>query len=161
MIDGVRPDYEEWSKMYELPRFGKSDVQHADYLGDGASFIYVAKVTWFQESFAAKVMHQVVNFDHEVSAMIKVCSHPRNVGFLGTVHSFDRRRKTIVMELLHCDLRHYLTIRRERGGRNSCGDGPLPFHVAVDIMLQVAEGIEGFHKVRLCHRDVKSGNVLV
>jgi tetratricopeptide (TPR) repeat protein/tRNA A-37 threonylcarbamoyl transferase component Bud32 len=40
-------------------------------------------------------------------------------------------------------------------------DGPLEFAAAVDLAIQVAEGLQAAHAQKIIHRDVKSANIIV
>jgi len=75
-------------------------------------------------------------------------SHPN----ICTIHEVDERegKPFIVMEYVEGeDLRQ--KVRR----------GPLPLEEALDIMIQVAEGLEKAHQKGIVHRDIKSANVMV
>ena len=39
--------------------------------------------------------------------------------------------------------------------------GPLPIATAVDLAIQIANGLDAAHRLGIIHRDIKSGNVLV
>lgn len=40
-------------------------------------------------------------------------------------------------------------------------DGPLAQHIAADIFIQVAAGLEKGHDLKIFHRDIKSSNILI
>lgn len=63
------------------------------------------------------------------------------------------------MELMHKSLHELLRDHRER----SRGTRLVPFSQirAVDLMLQIAEGMKCIHGKKLAHRDIKSLNILV
>ena len=45
--------------------------------------------------------------------------------------------------------------------RDILDDGLLPIAEAIDIALQVAEGVGAAHAAGIVHRDLKPGNVMV
>jgi serine/threonine protein kinase len=60
------------------------------------------------------------------------------------------------MELMSEDLRACIMNRT-----SSHDQAPFELAVALDIMLQIAEGMEYLHHRRITHRDLKSSNILV
>jgi serine/threonine protein kinase/predicted esterase len=75
-------------------------------------------------------------------------SHPN----ICTIHEVDEKegKPFIVMEYVEGeDLRQ--KVRR----------GPLPLEEALDIMIQVTEGLEKAHQKGIVHRDIKSANIMV
>lgn len=82
--------------------------------------------------------------------------HPNVVRFIA--HVFREHQHVIVSELMQMDLRKYLD-EFNKGGDESPRGRPLP--EAVDIMLQIAQGMRYLHDEQVMHRDLKSKNVLV
>jgi len=64
---------------------------------------------------------------------------------------------SLIMELMDGDLHQLM----ERLVNNGSQDAPFELLEAVDIMLQVAEGMNYLHQNRVVHRDLKSMNILV
>jgi len=74
--------------------------------------------------------------------------HPNVVQFIG--YAVKDKRHYIITELMSKDLRMYLE-----------ENGPLSLPLAVDIMLQIAEGMKYLHERGVMHRDLKAENVLI
>ncbi len=61
------------------------------------------------------------------------------------------------MEEMQQDLRVLIKKRVKQGG-GSCP--PFSLLTAVDLMLQIAKGMEYLHSLHVMHRDLKSFNIL-
>lgn len=83
---------------------------------------------------------------------IAAFSHPHvvSVYHAGEETLEGQRRLYLVMPLLHESLEDRLK-----------RDGKLPLAQAVDLALQVADGLQAAHRHGLVHRDVKPGNILL
>jgi len=81
--------------------------------------------------------------------------HPNVVQFIG--YTSHETQCYIVSERMSTDLRKYLDEKKKNAGQGP----PLPLLVAIDIMLQVAEGMKYLHGRGVMHRDLKSNNVLI
>ncbi|CAM6046920.1 unnamed protein product, partial [Sphagnum compactum] len=107
-----------------------------------------AKVFLADSSSNAKV----VETEAQLFARLR---HPNVVRFIA--HVVDKDQHIIVSELMQMDLRKYLD-EFNKGGDGSPRGRPLL--EAVDIMLQIAQGMRCLHDGRMMHRDLKSKNVL-
>ncbi|CAM6015050.1 unnamed protein product [Sphagnum balticum] len=85
------------------------------------------------------------------------CKHPNVVQCIGHILT-EHDGPVLVSELMREDLRSYLD-------REVCMDTneekPFPLLVVLDIMLQIAEGMNYLHENDVMHRDLKSKNVLI
>jgi serine/threonine protein kinase len=90
------------------------------------------------------------SYQKEASILARL-DHPNIVPSFCYVTS--DRSCSIVMELLDEDL-HDLMQRKPL-------DGPFELLEAIDIMLQIAEGMRYLHQNKVIHRDLKSMNILV
>lgn len=133
--------------------FGRLIVK--EILGKGTAGT-VHKVMWLGAEFAMKTFYGSNNpdFNKEVSILSRL-SHPNIISLLCS--KSDKRRCSIVMELMDEDLFSLMHSRLEGGDQ----DSPFTMFGAVDIMLQVAEGMRYLHERRIVHRDLKSLNILV
>ena len=151
---GDLPEFESQSAG-SLKTFGS--LKQMGILGKGsAATVYKAK--WLGGKVAMKTFYGEPgnsSFKQEVS-ILSGLSHPYILPLLWW--SMDKRKCSIIMERMDGDLHTLMQERLE--GR---GDGESPFHIleAVDIILQVGEGMLYLHDKRIVHRDLKSTNILV
>ncbi len=124
---------------------GGGKVLACEFLGLEAA----AKVFLASSSNNAKV----VETEAQLFARLR---HPNVVRFIA--HVVDEDQHVIVSELMQMDLRKYLDEFNKGGDGSPRG---LPLVEAVDIMLQIAQGMRYLHDGRMMHRDLKSKNVLV
>ncbi|CAM6071445.1 unnamed protein product [Sphagnum tenellum] len=114
----------------------------------------VHKINWLGESFAVKY------YDHplylkETKILTDLC-HPHVVQLFGWTISDPW---CLVMELMDRDLRKHITYFST--SMSSDREALFELPVAVDIMLQIAEGMEYLYRKGIVHRDLKSTNILV
>jgi serine/threonine protein kinase len=125
-------------------------------IGQGSSAT-VYEAEWMGVKFAVKSicaeMHSI-QLQREVGVWIKL-RHPRIVQLMG--FSVAKNSSLIVMELLGGDLRKLIDTRMASMKEG----GPFMRREALDVMVQIAEGMAYLHKQGIMHRDLKSLNVLV
>jgi hypothetical protein len=125
-------------------------------LGKGGSAT-VHKVTWLGKDFAEKCFHGPENEDIQKEAsLLAGLSHPNILPLF--CYATRDHSCSLIMELMDEDL-HSLMMRRL--GNEETLDVPFKFLEAVDIMLQIAEGMNYLHQNRVVHQDLKSMNILV
>ncbi len=125
-------------------------------IGKGTSAI-VHKVTWLGKDFAEKCFHGPENENtREEASLLAGLSHPNILPLFCYATGDDCC--SLVMELMDEDLHSLMT---RRLGNEETLDAPFKLLEAVDIMLQVAEGMNYLHQNRVLHRDLKSMNILV
>jgi serine/threonine protein kinase len=138
-----------------LPNIEPRDLTFVKRIG-GGSFGDVFEVRWLGQKFAKKTFQGLENesFKHE-AANLAGLSHPHIVRLFGI--SIDKRHGcSLVMELMSEDLHYCITNRTI-----SHDQAPFELAVALDIMIQIAEGMEYLHQRDITHRDLKSSNILV
>ncbi len=84
--------------------------------------------------------------ESELGAQVR---HPNVVGTFG--FGFERGAHWLATELV--DGPNLATLVEE--------DGPLPWDKAVDIVTQIAQGLEAVHALGIIHRDIKPANILL
>jgi hypothetical protein len=138
----------------------KVDYKSIDRVPNGqigkGGFATVHKVTWLGKDFAEKCFHGPDNECIQEAYLVAGLSHP-NILPLFCFATGDHHC-SLVMELMDEDLYSLMT-RRLRNEETL--DAPFKLLEAVDIMLQVAEGMNYLHQNRVLHRDLKSMNILV
>ncbi len=134
----------------KLPSIEYTQLEFFSEIGRG-SCGDVFEASWLGQKVAVKTVHGAVTHETEISAGL---SHPHIVRVFG-VSTNKRHSCNLVMELMSGDLKKYIHHPR-------C-DEALPFEldIAVDIMLQIAEGMQYLHDKQIVHRDLKSSNILV
>jgi serine/threonine protein kinase len=132
-------------------------------LGKG-TYGTVSETRWFGTSYAMKTFpaSETKSYEKEVEIMQKL-SHPNIVQILHSVkpHGF-------LMELMSTDIRTYMNQilgsedQTQMSRMSSDKDqGPFKLAVALDIMSQVADGMDYIHKSGIVHRDLKPSNILI
>lgn len=123
-------------------------------IGKGAAG-EVFEVRWLGQRFARKFIPEKMKiiFRRELASLVGL-SHPNIVKVFGV--SSNNQGNSIVMELMDADLRAYMEARMKFSKK-----APFGLAVALDILLQIAEGMEYLHKRQRVHRDIKSTNILV
>ncbi|KAG0554668.1 hypothetical protein KC19_12G109800 [Ceratodon purpureus] len=142
-------------KQSLLDFFFKWRVQVGRKLGSGATAsVYAA--TWLGMAVAKKVFKDLDEqvFKKEVTNLAPL-RHPNITSMFCCKET--NSYSSIIMELMDEDLHTYLHNRGEENNDSL----PFPILEAVDIMLQVGEGVNYLHNNRIVHRDLKSHNILV
>ena len=117
--------------------------------------VYRAQDTHLKREVAIKVLpeqftqdaQRLARFEREAQLLASL-SHPN----IAAVYSFE-----------HADDLHFLVMELVEGEDLSqkVSRGPLPVEEALQVCLQVAEGVEAAHEKGVIHRDLKPANVKV
>ena len=95
--------------------------------------------------------------EREARLLADVQRHPSIVEFIGCAFDEQQNRGMLVMELKTEDLRSLIDKRRKERRRAA----PFSLKVAVDMMRQLASGLQHLRQLRVLHRDLKSLNIPV
>ncbi|CAK9224471.1 unnamed protein product [Sphagnum troendelagicum] len=125
-------------------------------IGKGGSAI-VHKVEWLGKHFAEKCFFgpEGEHFQKEASLLAGL-SHPNILPLFCLVTTANSC--SLVTELMDGDL---LGLMHKRLYNHEMQGAPFKLLEAIDIMLQVAEGMHYLHQKKVVHRDLKSTNILV
>ncbi|CAL9084445.1 unnamed protein product [Musa textilis] len=131
---------------------GSNDYQVRRRFGSGNNY---KEVQWMGESFVVKhVIGEIEPLMSEIS-LLSCISHTNVVHYM---YSFVDEEKEcfLLMELMTKDLSSY--IKEISSTRRKV---LFPLLVAVDIMLQIARGMEYLHSKNIYHGDLNPSNILV
>jgi hypothetical protein len=132
------------------------EAKRGEFLGMG-SFGSVSQYTWFGMACAEKSFNpflcekQKRDFENEVGVMARL-NHPHIVRLI-CCHE-DSTRPSIVMELMCTNLERYIVERK-------ASHKPFTPQAAVDVMAQIASGMEYLHGQGVVHCNLKPNNILV
>ncbi|KAM2647628.1 hypothetical protein TB1_000853 [Malus domestica] len=132
---------------------GSKDYQVRRRLGGGSQY---KEILWLGESFASRhLIGEVETLLPEISSL-SLLSHPNIVHFLCGFTDEEKKECFLIMELMSKDLCSYI--------KEICGPRKrLPFSLpaAIDLMLQIARGMEYLHSKKIYHGDLNPSNILV
>lgn len=135
--------------------FGTNDyyVKRRIGLGEG----HVKEIQWLGESFALKTFfgEMVPPMSHDISQVLSL-SHPNILQYLCGFYDEEKKEGFLLMELMSKNLSSH--IKENCGQRKSL---PFSLPAAVDIMLQVARGMEYLHSRKIYHGDLNPSNILL
>ncbi|KAH8935044.1 hypothetical protein BDL97_17G010000 [Sphagnum fallax] len=133
----------------QLKKYTKGEL-----LGKG-SFGAVNEVTWLEKKCALKIIDASnSNMEEKEVTILRSCHHPHIAQFFW--YWKDAKKSYIMMEWMPKDLCTH--IEDQFQGRSYT---PFKLHVAIDIMLQVANAMRYLHSKKIVHRDLKTSNILV
>jgi len=130
-------------------------IPRGSMIGKGA-FATVYKVTWLGKDFVEKCFRGPERYWIQKQAcLLAGLSHPNILPLF--CYATQDHHCSLVVELMDEDLHSLMTRRLE----NEVTVAPFELLEALDIMLQVAEGMNYLHQNRVVHRDLKSMDILV
>jgi len=136
-------------------------VAAADYyvkrrLDSAGSAGHFKEIQWLGESFALRTFYGEIELLNPEISLILSLSHPNVLQNHCAFFDEERKEGLLVMELMNKDLNTY--IKENYGQRKR-----LPFStpVSVDIMLQIARGMEYLHSRKIYHGDLNPSNILL
>ncbi|XP_022924327.1 light-sensor Protein kinase-like [Cucurbita moschata] len=132
---------------------GSRDYQVRRRLGGGSKY---KDILWLGESFAMRhFFGEIQTLLPEISMLLSL-SHPNITRFLCGFTDEEKKECFLIMELMSRDLSSYI--------KEICGSRkrfPFPLPVALDLMLQIARGMEYLHSKKIYHGDLNPCNILV
>lgn len=129
------------------------DYQVRRRLGGGSQY---KEIHWLGESFVLRhFFGDIEPLSSEISTLLSL-SHPNIVRYLCGFYDEEKKECFLVMELMSKDL--YSHIKENSSPRKRV---LFPLPVVVDIMLQVARGMEFLHSQKIYVGDLNPTNVLL
>ncbi|XP_024014756.1 probable serine/threonine-protein kinase DDB_G0268876 isoform X2 [Eutrema salsugineum] len=114
------------------------------------------EIQWLGDSFAVRhFFSDLEPLSSEISSLLSLC-HSNILQYLCGFYDEERKECFLVMELMHKDLQSYM--------KENCGPRRrylFSVSVVVDIMLQIARGMEYLHGNDIFHGDLNPMNVLL
>ncbi|PKA64237.1 Light-sensor Protein kinase [Apostasia shenzhenica] len=114
------------------------------------------EIQWLGESFALK--HVFIDLEQLMPkiSLVSSLNHPNVMSYMYVFSDEERKECFMVMELMNKNLSTYV--------KEFCCPKrrvPFPLHVTIDIMLQIARGMEYLHSQNVYHGDLNPSNILV
>ncbi|EEF51311.1 serine/threonine-protein kinase GIN4 [Ricinus communis] len=132
---------------------GAEDYQVRRRLGGGSQY---KEIQWLGESFALRHFFEDIEpLNSEISVLLSL-SHPNIVQYLCGFYDEEKKECFLVMELMSKDLYAYM---KENSSSRRQVLFPLP--IVVDIMLQVARGMEFLHSRKIYVGDLNPTNIFL
>jgi len=156
ITDPAAEDEQKTEKGDFLLTIDPKELNKLELIGMGV-FGSVHKINWLGQSFAGKYNRRplCLLYLKERKILADLC-HPHVAQIFGCTISDPC---CPVMELMHTDLRNHIECFSTCMSSDREALFELP--VAVDIMLQIAEGMEYLHRKRIVHRDLNPNNNLI
>ncbi|KAL2233816.1 mitogen-activated protein kinase kinase kinase 7 [Sesamum indicum] len=129
------------------------DYQVRRRLGNGSQY---KEIQWLGESFALRHFYGDVETLVPDISKEAALSHPNILHILCAFTDEEKKECHLVMELMNRDLSSYI--------KEICGPRkriPFTLPVAVDLMLQIARGMEYLHSKKIYHGELNPSNILI
>ncbi|CAI0441237.1 unnamed protein product [Linum tenue] len=132
---------------------GAEDYKVRRRLGEGSQY---KEIQWLGEGFAMRhLQHEIEPLSSEIYDLMSL-AHPNIVQYFCGFYDEDKKECFLVMELMSKDLHSYM---KENSSPRKRVLLPLP--IVVDIMLQVARGMEYLHSKKVYHGDLNITNIFL
>ncbi|CAA7053782.1 unnamed protein product [Microthlaspi erraticum] len=129
------------------------DYQLRRRLGGGGQY---KEIQWLGDSFVLRhFFGDLEPLNEEISTLLSLC-HSNILQYLCGFYDEERKECSLVMELMHKDLKSYM--------KENCGPRRrylFSVPVVIDIMLQIARGMEYLHANEIFHGDLNPMNILL
>lgn len=122
----------------------------------GTSKSRIKEIRWLGENFASRVFFgEIEPLNAEISLVLSL-SHPNIMQYHCAFYDEEKKEGCLIMDLMQKNLEIY--IKENYGQRKKVS---LSIPVAVDIMLQIARGMEYLHSRKIYHGDLNPSNILL
>lgn len=114
------------------------------------------EIQWLGESFALRQFFgEIEPLSLEISSLLSL-SHPNIMQYLCGFYDDEKKECLLVMEMMNKDLHSQI--------KENCGQRRrilFPLLVMIDLMLQIARGMEYLHSKKVYHGDLNPSNILL
>ncbi|PKU81960.1 light-sensor Protein kinase isoform X1 [Dendrobium catenatum] len=117
---------------------------------------HLKEIHWMGERFALKHVFCDVEQLMPETSLLSSLTHPNVLHYMYCFSDEEKKECYMVMELMNKDLSSY--IKEIFCARRKF---PFPLSHTVNIMLQIARGMEYLHSKKIYHGDLKPSNILV
>lgn len=125
-------------------------------LGEGGmGVVYKAEDTKLKREVAIKFLPHHISSSEEERKRFEIeaqaaasLNHPN----ISTIYSIEESSSEVFIVMEYIDGIEL---------KDKIKSGPIPTKEAINIAIQIAEGLEAAHKKGIVHRDIKSGNVMI
>ncbi|KAH7519508.1 hypothetical protein FEM48_Zijuj08G0043900 [Ziziphus jujuba var. spinosa] len=132
---------------------GSKDYHVRRRLGSGSQY---KEILWLGESFVLRhFFGDIETLQQEITSLLSL-SHPNIMHYLCGFTDEEKKECFLITELMNKDLSSY---NKEICGPRKKISFSLP--VAVDLMLQIARGMEYLHSKQIFHGHLNPSNILV
>lgn len=134
---------------------GANDYAVKRRLGLGKG--HVKEIQWLGETFALRTFFGEIEpaVSHDISQVLSL-SHPNILQYFCGFYDEEMKEGFLLMEAMNKNLNSH--IKENCGQRKSF---PFSLPAAVDIMLQIARGMEYIHSRKIYHGDLNPSNILL
>ncbi|KAK0588112.1 hypothetical protein LWI29_034500 [Acer saccharum] len=151
-LNGSEPGSEKQLFPTSILLRGK-DYQVRRRLGGGSEY---KEIQWLGDSFAVRhFFGEIKSLNTEISTLLSL-SHPNILQYHCGFFDEEKKEFYLVMELMSKDLSVYI--------KENCGSRRrllFSIPVVVDLMLQIARGMEFLHSRKIYHGDLNPSNIFL
>ncbi|XP_007040437.2 PREDICTED: calcium-dependent protein kinase 1 [Theobroma cacao] len=144
------------SEAYKGKLFPSSILYGGDYLVRRRLGAQYKEIQWLGDSFVLRhFFGEVEPSCSEISTLLSL-SHPNILQYLCGFYDEEKKEVMLVLELMNKDLSCYM--------KENCGSRRrilFSFPVVVDLMLQIARGMEYLHSQKIRHGELNPSNIFL
>ncbi|KAI4302915.1 hypothetical protein MLD38_038608 [Melastoma candidum] len=143
----------DWTMFNSMILTGAKDYQVRHRVGGGNQF---KDIDWFGESFVMRHLHGEIDKRKDEISSVFSLSHPNILQYLGCFYEEEKDECFMIMESMNKTLWTYIKENSSLKKRIL-----LPLPIVVDIMLQIARGMEYLHSEKVYHGDLNPANIFI
>ncbi|KAK8281013.1 hypothetical protein V6Z11_D09G214600 [Gossypium hirsutum] len=114
------------------------------------------EIQWLGDNFVLRnFFGDVEPLYSEISKLLSL-THPNILQYLCGFYDEEKKEVLLVLELMNKDLGSYM--KENYGSRRRI---LFPLHVVVDLMLQIARGMEYLHSKKIYHGELNASNIFL